>query len=81
MYYKVDKNKDSIFFQAVYTDAILYIAFLYFWTDRKKATSFLPVEMERIMCEKNNHWWCWGLDKEISTRFQIIQVSCEVRLK
>ena len=35
IYYKVDKNKGSIFFQAVYDDAILYIAFLYSWADRK----------------------------------------------
>ena len=35
MYYKVDKNKGSIFFQAVYDDAILHIAFLYSWADRK----------------------------------------------
>ena len=35
MYYKVDKNKGSIFFQVVYDDAILHIAFLYFWADRK----------------------------------------------
>ena len=36
MYYKVDKNKGSIFFQEVYDDAILYIAFLYSWAGRKK---------------------------------------------
>ena len=29
MYYKVDKNKGSVSFQAVYDDAILHIAFLY----------------------------------------------------
>ena len=33
--YKVDKNKGSIFFQAVYDDAVLHIAFLYPLTDRK----------------------------------------------
>ena len=35
MYYKVDKNKGSIFFEAVFDDAILRIAFLYSWADRK----------------------------------------------
>ena len=55
MYYiKVNKNKDCISFQAVYDDAILHIAFLYSWADRKMAISFLAVEMEGIMCEKNN---------------------------
>ena len=36
MHYKVDKNKSSIFFQAVNADAILHIAILYSWADRKK---------------------------------------------
>ena len=52
MYYKIDKNIGSIFFQAVHDDAILHIAFLYSRTDKKwLCTSFLAVEME--MCEKN----------------------------
>ena len=33
-YYKVSKNKGSIFFQAVCEAAILHISFLYSWTDR-----------------------------------------------
>ena len=39
MYYKVDKNKGSIFFQAVYDDAILHIAFSYSWADRNQRIS------------------------------------------
>ena len=39
MYYKVDKYKGSIFFQAVYDDAILHIAFWYSWADRKNGYS------------------------------------------
>ena len=35
MYYKADKNQGSIFFQAVFDDAILHVAFLYSWADRK----------------------------------------------
>ena len=35
MYYKVDKYKGTIFFQAVYDDAVLHIAFLYPLVDRK----------------------------------------------
>ena len=54
MYYKVDKNKGSIFFQAVYDDAILQIAFYILGQADKAATSLLAVEMESIMCEKNN---------------------------
>ena len=56
MYYKVDKNNGSIFFQAVVDDVILHVAFLYSWADRKKKwlPHFLAVEMERIMCERNN---------------------------
>ena len=49
MYYKVDKNKSSIFFQAVFDNAILHVAFLYSWLPH-----FLAVKMERIRCEKSN---------------------------
>ena len=78
MYYKVDKNKGSIFFQAVYDDAILHIAFLYSWADRKMATSSLAVEVERIMCEKNNHDGVEASTRKSQACFQIIQVSCSV---
>ena len=54
MYYKEDKNKGSIFFQVVYDNAILHIAFLYSGQTGKMATTFLAVEMKRIMSEKNN---------------------------
>ena len=56
MHYKVDKKKSSTFFQAFFDDAILHVAFLYSWADRKKKwlPHFLAVEMERIMREKNN---------------------------
>ena len=70
-YYKVGKNKGYNFFQSVWEAAILHIAFLYSWADRKKwLPYFLAVEMKKMMmCEKNNQWWCWGLHKEISGSF------------
>ena len=39
-YYKVGKDKGSIFFQSLCEVAILHFAFLYFWAE-KMSTSFL----------------------------------------
>ena len=33
--------------------------------------------LENIMSEKNNQWWGWGLDKEISGSFSDYLVLCE----
>ena len=75
MYYlKVDKNKGSSFFQAIYAICILHFCIL--GQTEKMATSFLAVEMERIICEKNNQWWFEALTRKSQARFQIIQVSC-----
>ena len=67
-FYKVGKNKDSVFFQSVFAVAILHIAFLFCILGQREkiATLFLAVEMmKRMVCEKNNQWWCCGLEKEI----------------
>ena len=55
-YYKVGKNKGYNFFQSVWKAAILHIAFLYSWADRKNGyLIFFAVEMKKMMmCEKNN---------------------------
>ena len=56
IYYKVGKNKGSIFIQSICEAAILHIAFLYSWADRNKwIPYFLAEEMKkRMMCEQNN---------------------------
>ena len=52
-YYKVGKNKSYNFFQSVWEAAILRVAFLCSWADRKKwLPYFFAVEM--MMCEKNS---------------------------
>ena len=56
-YYKVGKNKGSIFFQSVCEAAVLHIAFLYSWADRKNGYLISCCGKEEknvMMCEKNN---------------------------
>ena len=55
-YYKVGKNKGSIFFQSVCEAAILHVAFCILGqTEKKWLPHFLVVEIKkRMMCEKNN---------------------------
>ena len=56
-YYKVGKNKGSIFFQSVCEAAVLHIAFLYSLADRKNGYLISCCGKEEknvMMCKKNN---------------------------
>ena len=78
-YYKVGKNKGSIFFKSVCGAAILHIAFLYSWADRKKwlpVPHFLAVEMKK-WCVRKMHVINDGVEastRKSQTRFQIIHL-------
>ena len=77
MYYKVDKNKGSIFFQAVYDDAILHIAFLYSWADRKNGYPISCCRNEKDnVSEKIINDGVEASTRKSQACFQIIQVSC-----
>ena len=70
-YYKAGINKGSIFFSVIFGSCYFaYCMFVFLGRRKRMAASFLAVEIKKsMMCEKNNQWLCWGIDKEISGSF------------
>ena len=75
-YYKVGKNKGSIFFQWVCEAAILYIAFLYSWAARKNGylISLLWNWRKRWCVRKIINDGVEASTRKSQARFQIIRL-------